>query len=101
MVTLATDDRAFPEALARLRESLARTGFDDELMAWEHGDLPEGSPAHEDVPFAFKPFALAEARERRASTRCCGWTPLRGGALAGAIFERIESDGYVLFRNGS
>lgn len=100
VVSVATGDRRFPEALARLRESLARHAPGVPLLAWEHGELPPGSPAHDNVPFAFKPFALAEARCRGLETllwmdaACVAVRPLA------PLFDRIENTGHLLFRNG-
>ena len=70
------------------------------LLAWEHGEFPPGSPDHEDVPFAFKPFALAEARSRGFDSLL--WMDAACVAVRSLepIFDRIESHGHVLFRNG-
>ena len=101
VVSLATDHRRFPEALARLRESLERHAPGVPVLAWEHGELPPGSPVHEDVPFAFKPFALAEARRRGFDTLL--WMDAACVAVRSLepVFDRIESRGHVLFRNGT
>ncbi len=100
VVSLATDHRRFPEALARLRESVGRHAPGVLLLAWEHGEFPPGSPDHEDVPFAFKPFALAEARSRGFDSLL--WMDAACVAVRSLepIFDRIESHGHVLFRNG-
>jgi hypothetical protein len=53
-----------------------------------------------DVPFAFKPYCLAEAREHGGKlllwldSSCVAVRQLE------PIFEQIERDGYILFRNG-
>ena len=53
-----------------------------------------------DVPFAFKPYSLAQAREYGAKvllwldSSCVAVRPLE------PIFEQIERDGYILFTNG-
>lgn len=71
------------------------------MATWEHGDLPRGCPSHDDVPFAFKPFALAEVLERGfdvvlwLDAACVAVRPLE------PFFRRIEADGYLLFRNGN
>ena len=99
VVSLASDDGRYPEVLARLRESLARTGYDGEVAVWEHGDLPRGCPAHDDVPFAFKPFALDSVRERGFEVVL--WLDAACVAVRSLepFFKRIETDGHLLFRN--
>jgi hypothetical protein len=54
-----------------------------------------------DVPFAFKPYCLAEAREHGGKLLL--WLDSSCVAVRSLepIFEQIERDGYILFRNGS
>lgn len=62
--------------------------------------LPKGSPSHQDVPYAFKAYALKEAE------RCNVWTLLWCDAcilpvkMLGPLLDRIERDGYWMCRNG-
>jgi hypothetical protein len=99
VVSLATD--AFSASLARLDRSLDRVGFGGTRALWWPGMLPQGCPSHEDVPFAFKPFCLAEAAKAGASrllwldSTCMALLPLD------VLFAEIEQSGYLLFRNGS
>ena len=101
VVSLATDHGNYPDALARMRQSLARAGYDGEIAAWEHGAFPRGCPTHDDVPFAFKPFALDAARARGfdvllwLDAACVAVRPLE------PFFRRIETEGHLLFRNGN
>jgi hypothetical protein len=49
-----------PRGQARLLKSLDDTGFSDTRFAWQsHEDL--GCPSHQEVPYAFKPYALEHA----------------------------------------
>jgi hypothetical protein len=62
--------------------------------------LPEGSPTHQDVPYAFKAYALKEAEKAGYTTLL--WTdacilPIKP---LGPLFERIERDGYWISNNG-
>jgi hypothetical protein len=99
VVSLATADKHYPEYLDRLERSLEQVGFDGEFMCWRPGTFPVDCPAHMDVPFAFKPYSLAEASERGGKlllwldSSCVAVRPLE------PIFEQIERDGYILFRN--
>jgi hypothetical protein len=99
VVTLATDDRQYRASLDRLEASLAGVGFSDDVVSWRGGQLPKGSPAHADVPFAFKPFGLAEAARDRGGLLL--WLDASCVAVRSLdpVFERIGREGYVLFRN--
>jgi hypothetical protein len=95
-----TADMSYPEYLDRLERSLEQVGFDCEFMPWRPGSFPVDSPAHMDVPFAFKPYCLSEAREHGGKlllwldSSCVAVRPLE------PIFDQIKRDGYILFRNG-
>jgi hypothetical protein len=100
VVTLATDDKQYAASLERLEASLTSVGFTGELVSWRGGRFPEGSPSHSDVPFAFKPYCLAEAARGGGElllwldAACIAVRPLD------PIFDRLDRNGYVLFRNG-
>jgi hypothetical protein len=99
VISLATAGGRFPEALVRLGKSLDRVGFRGEFAPWTPGHFPPGCPAHADVPFAFKPFCLAAARER--GLRVVLW--MDSGCVAirslDPVFSAIADSGYALFRN--
>jgi len=64
------------------------------------GTLPEGSPSHADVPYAFKGIALGQAADLGFETLI--WAdaciyPLRS---LDALFEKIEADGAWISENG-
>ena len=98
VVSLATDDRDYSAGLDRLERSLERVGFSGGFMCWRPGSFPDDCPTHVDVPFAFKPYCLAEARRRGGElllwidANCVAVRPLE------PIFDQIERDGYILFR---
>jgi len=100
VVSLATAEKSYPEYLDRLERSLEQVGFVGEFMCWRPGSFPADCPAHMDVPFAFKPYCLEEAREYGGKlllwldSSCVAVRPLE------PIFDQIERDGYILFRNG-
>jgi hypothetical protein len=99
VISLATRARLFPEALARLRQSLDRAGFSGEIFCWSPGNFPAGCPSHEEVPFAFKPFCFREAEARGAGVVL--WLDSACVVVRdlAPIFAAIEERGYVLFRN--
>lgn len=71
----------------------------ERLMLW-HDKLPTGCPFHQDVPYAFKAYAMAEAVANGAGSvlwlDACIWpvTPLD------RLWDQIERDGYMILRNG-
>ena len=83
----------------------------DNLMFWN--TIPEGSPSHQEMPFAFKAFAMMSAAGRapsRATSMMSAWAC--GGTLLWAdscivphqeltpLWEQIERDGYWISNNG-
>jgi hypothetical protein len=101
VVSLATQRTPFPSGLVRLERSLGQVGFSGGFRAWSPGDFPGGCPSHLEVPFAFKPFCLAEARAQ--GWRSVLWLDARCFVVRSldSIFEAIETDGYVLYQNAS
>ena len=63
-------------------------------------EYPEGCPTHQEIPYAFKSFCIKEAIEQ-------GYTSILWMDSAVWIqkdiiplFEQIEKEGYLIFRNG-
>jgi hypothetical protein len=100
IISLATDRGSYSSGLARLGRSLRRVGFKGEFCSWPPGNFPRGCPAHLEAPFAFKPFCFAEARAD--GQKMALW--LDSSCLVirslDPIFEAIEANGYLLFKNG-
>jgi len=99
IISLATRDKCYSDALGRLRASVIRSGFSGELMFWPPGRFPDGCPPHLDVPFAFKPYAFREALS-------CGkelvlWLDSACVVVRklDSLFKAIAEQGYVLFGN--
>ena len=97
VVSLAVGEPRFQRGVERLGETLRRVGFDGRFEAWR--TLPPCSPAHLEVPFAFKPYCLDAARADGAErvlwldSSCVAVRPLD------RLFSKIARDGYLLFRN--
>lgn len=68
------------------------------LVQWSDA-LPLHSPAHKDVPYAFKAWALFEASRQGYSTLLWADACIIPRDLT-PLFERIERDGYWMSRNG-
>lgn len=87
----------------RLAAEFSRgTMHEGDVMEWSMNKLPEGSPAHERKPYAFKAFALAQALQKHGPDCLLLWCdacilPIRDMT---PLWERIERDGYWMSRNG-
>lgn len=68
------------------------------LVKWSDS-LPLHSPAHAEVPYAFKPWAMYEASQQGYTTLLWCDACIIPRDLT-ALFERIERDGYWMSRNG-
>jgi hypothetical protein len=99
VVSLATKSRG--AGLLNLERSLTYAGFGGARLIWRPGEWPAGAPTHEDVPFAFKPFSLEEARRRGHGAAL--WVDANAVVVGSLdpLFEHIEEHGYVLFANGN
>jgi len=87
----------YPRGQNRMRATLNNVGYDGDMLFWD--SLPPGCPSHDDVPYGFKAFSLemAQSRGYGPSLWCDSSTWfLRNPA---PVFERIERDGYYLWRN--
>lgn len=52
---------AFRRGQERLLAALQDRGYDGAVMCWQD-EMPSGCPAHREVPYAFKTYAMNEAR---------------------------------------
>ena len=99
VISLATGDRRFAVGLERLAAGLGQVGFDGAFESWRDGRFPPGCPTHLEVPFAFKPYCFAQARDAGAQlvlwldSSCVPVLPLDG------LFDEIGRAGYLLFAN--
>jgi hypothetical protein len=99
IISLATNDKHYPEGLLRLRQSVLRSGFTGEFLCWPPGSFPEQCPAHEEVPFAFKPYCFLEARRRGMDLVLWLDSSCVVVRRIDSLFRAIEERGYVLFKN--
>lgn len=84
---------------SRLDGSLDDIGFPGASMFWTNC-LPPDSPRHEDVPYAFKPFAFRAAE--KAGHRQILWVDSAVWARRplDAAFALLEKQGFLFFYNG-
>jgi len=77
----------------RLVKSLATAGWTGGVLTWTNA-LPPGSPPHEDAPYGFKLYAIAEALRKGylsvlwLDAPCVATRPLT------PVFEKIEREGH-------
>ncbi len=68
------------------------------LLTWT--DLPPGSPAHHDDPYAFKIFAFLEAVRHEYTSVLWLDAPCRVVGALDPIFEQIEKEGHLFITGG-
>jgi hypothetical protein len=69
------------------------------FVGW-YDELPAGSPAHADVPYAFKAYALASAAELGHKLLLWADACIVPAVPLEPLFDRIERDGYWISHNG-
>jgi len=77
----------------RLVKSLGAIGWDGGLLTWTDA-LPPGSPPHEEAPYGFKLYAVAEALRKGYASLLWLDAPCLVAASLGPVFEKIERDGH-------
>jgi hypothetical protein len=83
----------FVKGLDRLTEWCAANG--EEYFTWRDR-LPAGSPKHQDVPYAFKAYAMREAIAAGVKTLLYLDSSIIPIKPLGPLWERIERDGYFI-----
>jgi hypothetical protein len=84
----------------RLIQSVREVGFDGDILAFkDEAELP-GCPTHQAAPYAFKPYALREARRRGYEVVL--WADASVWAIRplAPVFEHITKHGHLFFYNG-
>lgn len=79
----------------RLRAALG----DTRLISWAN-KLPPYSPTHQEIPFAFKAWALKAAADEGARTLLWADACIVPAQPLERLWEKIESDGYWIADNG-
>lgn len=92
------DPRWYARGQARLRESIRRHSPRVQQAFWM-GE-PPGSPSHADVPYAFKTWALRQARDRGAKTLLWLDASMFAVRPLEPLFEQIERDGIAVWHCG-
>ena len=86
----------YEAGIRRMKSGLDALGFRGDLLAWTTS-YPEGSPPHDAVPFAFKPFAFQAAKSRGYERALWLDASIRIKRPVAELFLRIERLGYLFF----
>jgi hypothetical protein len=95
VVNVATGDH-YVKGQKRL---MAAVGSGATMACWTN-EMPPDSPAHSEVPYAFKAFALQGACRRGHSLLLWADASILPIGSLGPLFGRIHRDGYWISRNG-
>ena len=96
VISLGIGRKGHTKPLARLEESLQRTGFQGDLLVWKD-ELPPHSPTQLESPMAFKTHCFLEAM--KLGYRYVLWIDAPCIALRSIepIFTIMRDKGYVIF----
>ncbi len=74
--------------------------FKDQMIHFWRDALPAGSPAHAEVPYGFKAWALRDAALKFDRLLWLDACMIAGPRPLADLWEKIERDGYYLCKNG-
>jgi len=89
----------YAKGIDRLERSLIYHGYPGDMLFWRD-EYPPGSPAHNDNPYAFKPYAFAEAFRR--GYKVVLWLDASFWAIGNPmpVFDYILEHGLYFFKSG-
>lgn len=87
----------FPRGIARIKEDLIRHKFHGDFIFWDK-HYPEGSPTHQQIPWAFKPFCFYEAQKRGHHLVLWLDASIKIKQPIKPLFELMRQDGYLIFQ---
>jgi len=91
--------RWHPSGQVRLVASLQKQGYTDGLILHTE-QYPDQSPTHQELPYAFKPYAFKEAYEMGYDIIIWMDSAVWANKPIKPIIDKIESDGYFFPLNG-
>ena len=98
IVTFANNEERYIKGLERQKQSIKAVNFDGDHLAFTTYE-EIGSPSHEDVPYAFKAYAIKKAIELGYDLILWVDSPVYAIKPLDKIFDHIEKEGYLLFDN--
>ena len=87
----------FPRGIKRIKENLNKYHFKGDFIFWEKL-YPEGSPTHQQVPYAFKPFCFYEAHKFGYHLILWMDASIIIKQPIEPLFELMKQDGYLIFQ---
>ena len=87
----------FPRGIARIKEDLIRHAFPGDFIFWDK-HYPEGSPIHQQTPWAFKPVCFYEAQKRGYHLVLWLDASIKIKRPLEPLFELMRQDGYLIFQ---
>ena len=84
---------------ARLLATLSRHGWTGGTLTWTSG-LPPGSPSHDEAPYGFKLYAIAEAMNQGYTSVLWLDAPCVATSPLDPVFDLIERDGHCFVSGG-
>jgi len=89
----------YNQVLGRLIDSIESQSPTIDYLAYSD-QYPKGCPTHQEVPYAFKAFMLKEAISQGYKTILWMDSAIWIQHDIEPLFEHIEREGYLIFRNG-
>ena len=92
------DGMWYPKGQIRLVDSLNQVGFDGEILLFNSQTLK--CPSHQQVPYAFKPYAFMEAKKRGFDIAL--WIDASFWAIKplDILFDEIKQEGHLMQHSG-
>lgn len=87
----------FPRGIRRIKEKLNHYHFRGDFIGWDKV-YPEGSPTHQQAPYAFKAFCFYEAHKLGYQLVLWLDTSMLIQQPIEPLFELIEKEGYLIFQ---
>jgi hypothetical protein len=89
----------YAKGIDRMERSLIYHGYAGDMLFWRD-EYPPGCPSHSDYPYAFKPYAFAEAFRR--GYKVVLWLDASFWAINNPmpIFDYIQDHGLYFFKSG-
>lgn len=99
LITFGHDRSWYPAGMDRLCDSFRDNGYDGAYMRFTH-ESQLGCPAHTNVPYAFKAYALAKAYRDGFDRAIWADSSVKLVKPYSAISAILDHKGYMLFNNG-
>lgn len=97
VVSFADGAGSYRKKLQRLEQSL-KGNFDGDFLGFT--DYQQiGSPHHNEIPYAFKPYAIQKAINLGYEQILWADSPIWAVKSIQPVFDQIQQDGYVFFDN--